>query len=79
MIYNYIISLYFFRLFLTQLIESDGKIEDVSRIFLKNRNHFEIYIPYALNRQYSESTLNSYESIRKFFNVNIRKFLNFLF
>jgi hypothetical protein len=40
---------------------------------LKNRANFELYIPYALNRQYSESTLNSYEIIRKFFDeINIK-------
>ena len=30
-----------------------------------------MYIPYTLNRQYSESTLNSYEMIRQFFDVTL--------
>ncbi|RNA17973.1 muscle M-line assembly unc-89-like, partial [Brachionus plicatilis] len=54
-------------LFLTQLLETDGDSERLSKVFVKNRSNFELYIPYALNRQYSESTLNSYEIIRKFF------------
>jgi hypothetical protein len=58
---------------LTQLVESDGETEKLSKVFLKNRNNFELYIPYTLNRQYSESTLNSYETIRKFFDeINTR-------
>ncbi|CAF0740265.1 unnamed protein product [Brachionus calyciflorus] len=60
-------------LFLTQLLESDGEIDRLSKVFLKNRSNFELYLPYTLNRQYSESTLNSYEIIRNFFdNINLR-------
>ena len=62
------------RLFYTQLLESEGEVETLSRVFLKNRNNFELYIPYTFNRQYSESTLNSYETIRKFFDVILALF-----
>lgn len=57
-------------LFYTQLAESEGDVDRLSRIFLKNRNNFELYVPYSVNRQFSESTLNSYEIIRKFFDVS---------
>src|SRR5262249_22824125 len=56
-------------LFLVQLAESQGDLERLTRTFLKNRSHFELYVPYVLNRQYSESTLNSFDNIRKFFDV----------
>lgn len=58
-----------FRLFIAQLMESEGEMEKLTKAFLKNRGNWELYIPYTLNRQYSESTLNSYEMIRKFFDV----------
>ncbi len=48
-------------------------MDQLSRTFLKNRTSFELYVPYAINRHYSESTLNSYEIIRQFFDqVNLR-------
>ena len=60
-------------LFLAQLLETNGDCDQLGRLFLKNRANFELYIPYSLNRQYSESTLNSYEIIREFFDVIIWK------
>lgn len=56
-------------LFLAQLLESNGDPDQLGKLFLKNRINFELYMPYSLNRQYSESTLNSYEVIREFFDV----------
>lgn len=74
--------MHIYRLFLAQLVESEGEVEKLSKTFLKNRTHWELYVPYILNRQYSESTLNSYEMIRKFFDVmdilnNNNKFIIF--
>jgi len=63
-------------LFYAQLAESDGDVDRLSRIFLKNRNNLELYVPYSVNRQFSESTLNSYEIIRKFFDVSSFGFLD---
>ena len=56
-------------LFLAKLLETNGDCDQIGKLFLKNRANFELYIPYSLNRQYSESTLNSYEIIREFFDV----------
>ena len=54
-------------------MESDGEVDVLSKAFLKNRNNFELYVPYSVNRQFSESTLNSHEAIRKFFDeINLR-------
>lgn len=66
-------------LFLTQLIETEGETEELSKIFLKNRHSFEFYVPYALNRQFSETTLNTYKIIRKFFNVKSNIMINYFF
>ncbi len=61
------------RLFLSQVVETAGEVDQLSRTFLKNRANFELYVPYTLNRQFSESTLNSYEALRQFFDeLNIR-------
>lgn len=61
-------------------MESEGEVEKLSKAFLKNRTHWELYIPYTLNRQFSESTLNSYEMIRKFFDVTkYFSFIGFIF
>ncbi len=53
------------------MIESENDINKLSDSFLKNRLHFELYIAYISNRQYSESTLNSFDAVRSFFNVNL--------
>ena len=61
------------RLFLSQVLESDGEVDQISRTFLKNRTNFELYVPYTVNRQFSETTLNSYDTIRQFFDeINIK-------
>jgi hypothetical protein len=63
-------SCFFYSLFLTQIMESEGELDSLSKIFIKNRHSFELYISYSLNRQYSETTLNTYKLIRKLFNVS---------
>ena len=57
-------------------MESEGELDTLSKIFIKNRHSFELYISYSLNRQYSETTLNTYKLIRKLFNVSfaVKKF-----
>lgn len=67
------------RLFLSQIMDTDGEVDVLSKAFLKNRNNFELYVPYSANRQFSESTLNSYEVIRKFFDVIIVPFSNWIY